>query len=85
MFLMVMVYKMSQQEVLDVLRDNPKRWLTSKEIVMMLEDGTYGNVTTSLKKLRKNTDYILCERRKSNVSKQNRTVLYYQYYENGGD
>lgn len=43
---------MGQQEVYNFLKDNPKKWFTSKEISDAI-DVSIGSVTMSLKKLRK--------------------------------
>jgi transcription initiation factor IIE alpha subunit len=43
---------MGQQEVFDFLKQNPKRWFTSKEISKKLKT-SIGSVTNNLAKLRK--------------------------------
>ncbi|MBD3203059.1 hypothetical protein GF327_02095 [Candidatus Woesearchaeota archaeon] len=46
---------MSQQEVYQFLKRNPKGWFTSKQIAERL-DASVGSVTCNLKKLRKSSE-----------------------------
>ncbi|MBN2422564.1 HTH domain-containing protein [Candidatus Woesearchaeota archaeon] len=50
----MIIRKMGQQEVYDFLKNNKRKWFTSKDIARGLKV-SIGSVTNNLKKLRKST------------------------------